>query len=314
MVRHFLKICKNINCPVSVEKTEWADTTIVFLGLLLEGKSRCIMVPQDKKIKALNLVDIVCEKRTITIKQLQLLTGTLNFLCKAIIPGRAFTKLMYNKLKLVDKQGNKLKQYHHVMLNHQFKEDCRNWKLLLHNAHNSLISRPFIDIDLVSNSEILDFYTDSSGNPDLGFGCVFGTNYTWYQWESAFIKKYKPSIQYLELYALCIGLMTWRNHPKLNNSRIIIFCDNQAVCDMWNDNASNCINCMHLIRILVLNNILTNRRVSVKYVESAKNSRADVLSRLDFQSFFRLSLESRNKDPSPLPKELWPMSKIWQHT
>ena len=65
---------------------------------------------------------MVCEKRTITIRRLQSLTGTLNFLCKAIIPGRVFTKLMYNKLKLVDKLGNKLKQYHHVTLDHQFKE------------------------------------------------------------------------------------------------------------------------------------------------------------------------------------------------
>ena len=312
MVRHFINICKIINCPVSVAKTEWAATHVVFLGLILDGVTRSVIVPEDKRLKALNTIDILCEKRTITVLQMQSLTGILNFLNRAIVPGRAFIRLMYKKLKTTDSTGRELKHFHYITVDRAFREDCRTWKLFLHNTANQVIRRLFIDMDMVRNSKTLDFYTDSSGNPNLGFGCVFGSKYTWRQWEAKFLKKHKPSIQYLELYALLIGLMTWRDDPRLRNSRIAIFCDNKSVRDMVNQYSSDCDNCLHLIRILVLENMLLNRRVTVKYVESKKNSRADTLSRLDFPSFFRLSPASEKLDPSPLPMEIWPMSKLWQ--
>ena len=38
LVRIFLHICENIGVPVAMEKTEWSDNLIVFLGLLLDGE------------------------------------------------------------------------------------------------------------------------------------------------------------------------------------------------------------------------------------------------------------------------------------
>ena len=54
-----------------------------------------------------------------------------------------------------------------------------------------------------------------------------------------------PSIEYLELFALAAGLLTWRDEPELKNRQITIFCDNQAVVDMINDMSSKCGKCMN---------------------------------------------------------------------
>ena len=87
-----------------------------------------------------------------------------------------------------------------------------------------------------------------------------------YQWEVArtrslldFIKKYDPSIEYLELVALCARIFTWVE--QLKDCRIQIFCDNQAVVSMVNNMTLGCKNCMVLLRLLVLHNLYYKRRV-----------------------------------------------------
>ena len=110
----FLDICNKIGCPISMEKTEYADCIIVFLGVLLNGKEHFISIPLEKIIKATNLLLWAINKRKVKIKFIQQITGTLNFLQKAIVPGRAFTRCMYSKLKLMDAKNRPLKQHHHV--------------------------------------------------------------------------------------------------------------------------------------------------------------------------------------------------------
>lgn len=46
------EICHRINFPVAYEKTCWASPIVKFLGLLLNSIRRVIMVPEDKKVKA----------------------------------------------------------------------------------------------------------------------------------------------------------------------------------------------------------------------------------------------------------------------
>ena len=190
-----------------------------------------------------------------------------------------------------------------------FSQDCKTWLLFLNNINNKTIARPFIDLEVFITSEQINFYTDAS--KALGFGCVFGKEYTWGVWEKSFIKKCDPSIAYLELYALVTEVLVWSK--KLCNRRIIIFCDNQATVEMVNKGASSCKNCQHLLRILTLDNMLINCRVSVKYVQTLLNKRADALSCLKFKTFFELSPGSSQLDPALLPQAIWPPSKVWNH-
>ena len=92
MVRHFLHICDEIKLPVVAEKTEWVKRKITFLGMILDGQQHRLLVPEDKRVKALNVINMACEKRKMTVKQIQCLTGMLNLLNKAISPGRVFTR------------------------------------------------------------------------------------------------------------------------------------------------------------------------------------------------------------------------------
>ena len=175
MIDQFLCLCEEIGCLINEDKTEWATDRIIFLGILLDGRSLTLGIPEEKRNKALNLLRTTLDNKSVTIKHVQQMTGTLNFLTRAIFPGRAFTRHMYAKILKTNKAGKPLRQFHHIHIDGEFKSDCRVWlQFLAGEATGMLISRPFVDLKVFETSKTLDFYTDSFANPDLGFGCVFG--------------------------------------------------------------------------------------------------------------------------------------------
>ena len=180
MMDKFFEICQQINCPISMEKTEYASPELVFLGILLNGILKCLCIPVDKRDKALGQLAYLMSKRKATIKEVQILTGLLNFLGKAIVPGRAFTRNMYTKLAITDKKGRKLKQHHHVYLDKSFKNDCEIWMAFLESEDKASLCRPFIDWNIIVTSQQLNFYTDASGK--IGYGCFFDGRWTCSQW------------------------------------------------------------------------------------------------------------------------------------
>ena len=223
MMTRFLEICELIGCPIAADKTEWGSVLMVFLGILLNGKTLTLSLPLDKRSKAINLLNYAIEKKKVTIHFVQKLTGTLNFLNRAIVPGRAFTKSMYKKLTLKDSKGNKLKKHHHVYLNKSFIQDCRVWLQFLSHADDTRLCRPLVDFDDKAGARILSFTSDASRNGKLGMGAVFNHRWLMMQWPVGFVDKYDPSIEFLELYAVVVALLRWRRDKDLHNGRITIW-------------------------------------------------------------------------------------------
>ena len=218
---------------------------------------------------------------------------------------------MYNQIDYMslDRNGGKLKQYHHVNLSSEFVNDCKMWVSFL-TCQNYRVNRPILDwFEDDKDAEDLEFYTDASKHEKLGFGCFFNGNWVACGWEPGFIKSKDPSIAYLELYALCIGVAIWAN--KLSNRKVIIYCDNKSTRDIVNKGTTGCKNMMMLMRNLVLSNLKHNTKIFVRYISSEDNFLADRLSRLKYDEFWRLAPKYTQRFPESLPQDLWPVSKIW---
>ena len=166
-----------------------------------------------------------------------------------------------------------------------------------------------VDLQQITSAKKLNFYSDASANNNLGFGAVFDNCWLYARWEDGYIEKNKPSIEYLELFALSVAIITWGD--KIKNQRIAVFCDNIAVVHMINNGTSSCKNCMYLLRLVTLDNMINNRGVFAIYVKSADNFLADALSRLQFNRFSRLVPKSMNKYPHEISPIVWPASCIW---
>lgn len=105
----FMHMCQLINFPVSLEKTVFGTEEIIFLGILINTKTRTISIPTEKRDRALQGIDTIIRSKKVNVLQLQQITGLLNFFCRAIFPGRAFTRRLYAKMS-----GNYLRQHHHI--------------------------------------------------------------------------------------------------------------------------------------------------------------------------------------------------------
>ena len=154
------------------------------------------------------------DKRSSKVKPLQQLAGLLNFLNRAIVLGRAFTRRMYEKFSgfaqvgpnnaiKADKHVSVIKQHHHIKLDQEFKADCKMWLRFLAEDSNThyTVCCPFADLSGTGVFEKLQFFSDASAGETRGFGCYFDLEFTLVTWEDGFIQQYKSSIALLR--AVC---------------------------------------------------------------------------------------------------------------
>ena len=283
LITHFIVLCEKIGVPIAEDKTVWA----------------CLHLVSKKKA---------------TVQDLQSLAGLLNFLNKVIYPGHAFTRCMYSKFAPLvsnDCRGEvKLLPHYHVSLDKEFREDCKMWLSFLEQGKH-VVCHPFVDLSSQIIASELFFYRDSAAGEELGFGGVFNKSWFFGKWEKHFITTYKPSIAFLELFALCMGVFIWQDW--LRGIRCVLFTDNQSVIDIINQISSKCRQCMKLVRLLTLKGLLLNSRFFARHVVSEKNFLADSLSCQNIKQFKHLSAHL-DMDPYPaeLSAELWPLSELWQ--
>ena len=307
-VKVFLDICEKIKFPVSMEKTFWGTTQLSFLGLMLDTVNQMICIPVEKILKAKELISMTLNKpkKNITLQNLQKLTGFLNFLDKAVVPGRTFTRRLY----ALEEGNTHLKKHHHIPLTSEVRSDLEMWQKFL--DHPNVYARKFIDLSDEITSEDVQFYTDATANENLGCGGISDNDWFIMQWDEEFILKKKPSINYLELYAVTVGIISWIS--KYQNRRINIFCDNMSVVNMINKQTSKCKNCMILLRIIILKGLTHNVKINAKHVPGKLNTYSDLLSRLKYKEFWTLAKQENRKfkgTPTCIPDELYPMQKLW---
>ena len=302
----FMEVCEAIRFPVSIEKTFWSETKMIFLSLLVDGKSRMVCLPKEKIEKAINLIVEVLNCKKTTVHRMHQICGFLHFLGRGIVPGRAFTRRLYaiSTMKL----GKQLKPHHHVRLSGENRSDLVMWLYFLY--HPTVFVRPFMDISTILQATTIKFFTDASKNPKLRCGGWCNRDWFFMQWDEQFILDKDPSIAYLELYGLTIGILLWIS--RFRNRRIILNCDNQATVQMINNSTASCRNYMVLIRLIVLECMIQNVRVFAKFVRSNNNSIADSLLRLQITCFKSLTEHmDMNEWQTDIPGLLYPMGKLW---
>ena len=303
-IQTFIQVCTSINFPVSMEKTFWGTTRLSFLGLIIDTKLQKVFIPKDKVIKARELICEMLNKRSkkTTLHKLQKLCGTLNFLGKSIVPGRAFTRRLYPT------NIQNMKKHHHLNITGEMRADLTMWFTFLNQPN--VFSRKFFEFDQNLTSQELEMYTDASTT--LGCGGYHKSDWFIAEWDTSFMEKYNPSINYLELYAVTVAVLNWIHHYK--NLKITLFCDNMSVVHMINNNSAKCKNCMVLIRIIVLQGLLHNVKITAKHVPGTSNTYADYLSRLKYKEFRQLARKNNKKFSklcTPMPSVIWPLESIW---
>ena len=285
-VQKFLHLCEQINFPVSMDKMFWGTEELVFLGLLLDSKNQLVCIPVDKIVRALELIDNIVVKKKVTVKQIQKLCGFLNFLYRCIVPGRAFSRRLYSYI------SSSMKPYHHIRVRGEIKSDLKVWIIFPRNP--KVFCRPFMDFTTTWTALDINMYSDASKYlKSRGLGAICGNDWMMSALNYEFLALKKPSIEYLEIFAVAAVVVTWIH--CFQNKRILLYCDNMSVVHMLNGSSSKCKNYMVLIRKITLVCLIHNVRVYARHICTHKNCLADALSRLKIQKFWQLAPGTMNK-------------------
>jgi len=289
----FLQMCSYLGIPIAPEKTFGPATTLSFAGIELDTIRSEARLPQDKIEKCTALISDFLRRKKVSLKEIQSLTGLLNFACSVVKPGRAFLR------RLIDLSIGLRSVHHFIRITREVKQDLQLWLSFLSQFNGKSF---FLD-DLWLTSSKLNLVTDASGA--LGFGAIFGNQWCNGEWPDSWKHR---NIAILEFYPIVLSLYLWGHEIK--NRCILFFTDNEALVYVINKQSCRDKDLMFFVRKLVLICLRNNILFRAKHVPGSRNNLADALSRLQVQTFRRLAPLHMDRCATDIPLHLQPQN--WQ--
>ena len=194
-----------------------------------------LRLPVEKIAKATLLVDRLAKRRTVTLRELQVVIRFLSFCCLAMACGRPFLR------RLIQLTRGIRRPHHYVTLTSEARADLLAWNTFLCSFNGKCM---FLDHRFLS-SDTIKLYTDASS--DIGFAAIFGTKWVAGTWHRSFSSS---DITLLELYPLV--LLTGIFGCYLANHCILFMTNNAGVVEIVNKLSFKNHHIMKLVRMLVL--------------------------------------------------------------
>ena len=131
----------------------------------------------------------------------------------------------------------------------------------------------------------MKLFADASGNANIDWGAWLPHTGAWMygQWEINFLEQFKPSIDFLELYALLARVVTWVPHDT--NHIVLFHSDNTHTVHVLLNKSSDSLQMMILLGVLTLFCMLNNITISAKHISGKTNLICEYLSHFRFQKF-----------------------------
>ena len=206
---------KQIGMPVADHKTIGPTQFPTYLGLLLNLVNMTLQIPEYKRVKNLEriqkLIEVHHSRKQTTVKKIQKLAGSLNFLCAAVPARKVFLRSLY---RLTRSPDGKTHPSHHRRILKEVYEDMLIFKTFLQDCgKEEFCSIPFLIKKDVYNHK-LQLFANSSGATDKGFGCVFQNQWAYSAWGQTNLvsNDFSPNIALLELFAIVVAVKICFGH------------------------------------------------------------------------------------------------------
>ena len=108
IVSTFKNLCAEIGVPLAEDKTVGPTTCLTFLGLEIDTVQMLVKIQASKSLELQVLIQEFLSKNKTTLKHMQSLFGKLIYFTRAILPGRAFVRRLYDATIWVTKP------HHHI--------------------------------------------------------------------------------------------------------------------------------------------------------------------------------------------------------
>lgn len=293
LMNTFMDVSQELGIPIAHDKTVGPSSVLTFLGFVIDTELLMVLIPPDKLAKLRSSLEPMMFKNKMQVKDLESVTGLLSFCSRAIPSSRAFLRRFYDLITTVHKK----KPYYRVRLTKEVKADVAMWLQFLDRFNGQC----FFPERIWLTNQILQLFTDSSGNPDLGCGAYFCGRWAQFAWPETWRGlPLMRNMALLELIPVVLALYLWA--CDLRNKKIVFRIDNSALVSAVNKQTSKDKQIMKLIRSLVLLTMLNNIQFRAIHIDGACNVIADAISRFQMQRFRSLA-PAADLIPAMIPDE-----------
>ena len=289
----FLSFAHDMGIPISKQKTFGPLTTMTYLGIEIDSVSFEVRLPQDKLNQCREKLQEAIGSSKMTLRHIQSLIGFLNFTCQVIVPGRAFLRRLTNLTRGISRP------HFRIRINAEAKKDLLAWIEFMSDFNGKSIAW----FDPWTTASSLHLFTDAAQS--TGYGALFNNQWFYGAWPESWKTK---SISLLELFPIVLSFIIWG--PLLQNKRIIIHTDNQALVPIINKSSSKHADIMLLVRKLVASTMRNNIQILAQHIPGKQNILSDHLSRFQIARFHQLAPWA-DRHPTHIPCHVlpqnWPM-------
>jgi hypothetical protein len=262
-----LQMCEKIGFKVNPGKLVQPTTLTQFLGIIIDSIKMETRISHDRLSDITQeLLEFIgrswCKKR-----QILSLIGKLEFISRVVKPGRTFIR------RMIDMSKRAKHLHYRIKLTRQFQEDVKWWLFFLPSWNGVSIMAE----DVWNSSNKLQLFTDAS---DQAVSAYLNGQWCILPLTHEFIYIRTSSINFRELYAIVMALCTWAT--TLAGTKLLLYCDNLAICYVINSGVSKNPNIMKLIRFMFYICALHSIECRAVHLSTNDNGIADSLSRFDF--------------------------------
>ena len=285
-LQYFLYLCNDVNIPIKASKTINPTTLFEAHGYEIDTSLLQIRMPQDKILKAKNMILYLLSSEKVTLKTIQKVLGVLSFITNVIKPGRAFKRKLESLTINIPPRANPM-----IHLTQDVKNDLHIWLSFLTNFNGKIV---------ISDNELssIQIYTDASGSH--GYAFILQNKWIYGKWPKSWEN---VSIHVKEIFPIFLGLKIFAT--QLTNKFVVLHCDNIAVVESMNKLTTKDSKMLTFMKEIAL--VILKHNISIKCVHIAgkENTVADRISRGFLQ-------EAKQCNPKlmtshvPIPADLHP--------
>ena len=272
-----LTLCIELGIPMSSSKTEGPTTQLTFLGIQIDTINMVASLSEDRLREVQSLLDDWDNREVASKKELQSLTGVLQWCSQVVRPGRSYLRRIIEHTTTLKSDRSQRTIPPSVF------DDIRWWRSFIHQWNGTSIIRE----QQWTDATTIELYTDAC---ESGYGGMFGREWIEGRWNEHQLtiatntKKKKLSMPYLELLALTLAIATWSS--SWQGKRITLRSDCMPVVHSINRRSSRIPRSMALIRHIATMAALNDFDLQCVHVKGTDNIAADTLSRNAMMLFF----------------------------
>ena len=118
-------LLRDLGFSIAWDKVEGPTKSLVFLGVQIDSVKACLELPPDKLIKFSRLIKDTLSQKRISLKQLQVLAGKLNWAAAVVRGGRVYLRRVIDMMKPMHALRHK------ALISNEMREDLLWWDKFL---------------------------------------------------------------------------------------------------------------------------------------------------------------------------------------